>query len=134
MHLLVTAITASALSLLLVILTLEAVRLRKRLGVAFGDGGDPRLRATIRAHGNLVEYMPIGLTQLGLLETNGAPRAALALLGFAFFAGRVLHAHGIRKEGSRIGPRRGAGILITIAVLAAFSGWLLVLAVQTLRT
>lgn len=132
MHLLITAVTASALSLLLVVLTIEAIRLRKTLGIPFGDGDHPRLRATIRAHANLVEYMPIGLTQLGILENNGAPQWALALIGIAFVMGRVIHAHGIRVEGARIGPRRGVGIMLTVGVLALLSLWLLAMAMAAL--
>lgn len=120
----ITALAATALALLLVVLTLNAIRLRARYRAPFGDAGHADLRAAIRAHANLVEYMPIGLTLLGLLEGSHAPRALLALLAALFVLMRLLHAFGLQREGNRIGPLRSAGILGTIAILATLALWL----------
>lgn len=128
----ITALTAAALALLLVGLTVHAVRLRKSFGVPFGDGGHLPLRRAIRAHGNLIEYMPIGLTMIALLEGSGAPRAMLAPLAIVFVAGRMIHGFGVQREGERLGPLRGVGIIVTLGVLTAMALWLAALALRTL--
>ena len=128
----ITALAAAALALLLVGLTVHAVRLRKRHGVAFGDGGHPPLRRAIRAHGNLIEYMPIGLTMIALLEGSGEPRCMLAPLATLFVAARLVHGFGVQREGERIGPLRSWGIVTTLAVLTIMAVWLAVLAGRSL--
>ncbi len=124
MRLPVTALAAASLALLLVLLTLHAVRLRARYRMPFGDGGHLPLKMAIRAHANLIEYMPIGLTLLALLEGSGAPHALLAPLALVFVLARLIHAFGLQREGERIGPLRSTGILATVAVLTVLALWL----------
>lgn len=128
----ITALSAAALALLLVGLTVHAVRLRKARGIAFGDGGDLPLRRAIRAHGNLIEYMPIGLTMIALLEGGGAPRGLLAPFAAAFVAARVIHGFGVQYEGEHLGPLRALGIGTTLIVLAILALWLVALAARAL--
>jgi len=123
----ITALTASVLTLLLIILSIDAIKRRKRLGVAFGDGGDPGLASAIRAHANLTEYMPIGLTLIGLLEAHGANRIVLGTMATLFVAGRYLHANGLYRRDPAFNAPRSMGISATILLLAAMALWLAVL-------
>lgn len=132
MRLPITALSAAALALLLVLLTIHALRLRKAYRVPFGDGGHPPLLRAIRAHGNLIEYMPIGLAMISLLESSGAPPRLLAPLAALFVASRVIHGLGVQYEGDRLGPLRAIGVQSTLLVLTAFALWLGVLAARAL--
>jgi hypothetical protein len=54
-------------------LTLQVSMLRKSLGnVVFGDADNDVLRRRIRAFGNFVEYAPLCLLLLALVELQGA--------------------------------------------------------------
>ena len=65
----VTSLYAATLGLLLVVLSDLVSRGRRRSQVSLGHGGDPMLERTMRAHGNFVEYVPLGLILLGLAAT-----------------------------------------------------------------
>lgn len=124
MTLMITASAAAALSLLLIALSIDAINRRMALRMPFGDGGNPGLIAAIRAHGNLVEYMPIGLTMIGLLETNHAQPLALSIVAALFVVARVAHAQGIRASHDKLTIGRSVGIVGTLLLLAVMAGWL----------
>ncbi len=76
--------------------TMQRVRVGKAEGeltaAAFGPHPDQKLTATIRAHGNLMEYAPFALIMVGLAEAAGADGLWLWAIAMAFAAGRWLHA------------------------------------------
>jgi uncharacterized membrane protein YecN with MAPEG domain len=103
-------------ALLLFALSLQVSLWRSRARIWRGDGGDAELARWIRVQGNFIEYVPLVLLLLALLEISGAPRAWLLAGGSALFVGRVLHAWGLsRPSGGLIG--RIVGIALTWAVL-----------------
>ena len=109
----ITPLYAGLLSLLLVALILRIVRLRWKLSIAIGDGGDRTLMRAIRAHGNFIETAPWGILLLLLLEMADAPDWGLHMFGGALLLGRVLHAFGLsRYAGPSIG--RMGGMMLTI--------------------
>ena len=59
-------------ALLLIKLSLNVVKLRTQYRVAYGDGGFYELQTAIRVHGNAVEYIPISMILLLIMEMNGA--------------------------------------------------------------
>ncbi|MGG2367952.1 MAPEG family protein, partial [Salmonella enterica] len=82
------------------------------------------LTAAIRAHGNLAEYMPIGITLTGLLEASGVNQALLGGLAAAFVASRLLNAIGLfAPPGPPTWPR-SVGIVATLTILLAMALWL----------
>jgi uncharacterized protein len=101
-------------------------RQRGKHKVMFGDGGVPALQQAIRAHGNFVEYAPIGLLALVALDALGEPPRLIHVLGIALIAGRLLHAWGISHSPGE-SPGRMIGIILTYLMLLA-SGVLLILA------
>lgn len=111
-------------ALLIVALSRNVIGLRRKYKVALGDGGHQELLAAIRAHANAVEYLPIGLLLLLLLELNQSPVWLIHLLGSLFIIGRLIHANGVNKA---IIPRRKIGmqltiwLLVTMAVLNLFA-------------
>lgn len=85
-----------ALSLvLLLVLSNRVIYLRRTLQVGIGDGGQKPLVRAIRAHGNFVEYVPLSLLSLLVLEGLGAPAWELHALGGSLIVGRALHAYGL---------------------------------------
>lgn len=98
-------------ALFIIKLSLNVVHLRRQYHISIGDGGVSDLQLAIRIHGNAVEYTPLALLLLVVMEMNGADIWIIHLLGFFFFFGRLLHAHGLR---SRTLLWRRNGMLLTI--------------------
>jgi len=93
----ITPVYAALLAVLFFALSVRIVRLRRRLRVAVGDGGEPELLRAIRAHGNFAEYVPLTVLLLALAESQGNPPLLLHALGLALLAGRIAHAWGISR-------------------------------------
>ncbi|MGZ5056425.1 MAG: MAPEG family protein [Methylobacter sp.] len=110
----ITAIYASLSALLIVRLSLSVIKLRRKNRVSVGDGGNEALQLAIRAHANAVEYIPIALMLLFMLEFNGAPKLLVHILGVTLLIGRVLHAMGLPAKDLR---RRVLGMQITVYLL-----------------
>jgi len=114
----ITLLYGSILGLLLIVLTLRVVYLRRTLLVGIGAGEHRRLEKAIRAHANLIEYVPLALILLLLLEQQGAPPWQLHTLGAILVVSRHLHAWGLSQSS---GPSLGrvAGMTGTMLVLLA---------------
>lgn len=124
MHLIITALTASALAVMLVGLAINTVRLRMKYEAAFGDGGHQDLVSSIRAHANLAEYMPIGITLIAMLEASGVNIRMLAGLAAGFVLCRALNAIGLFNPPGPPGPARSIGIVGTLLILIILAVWL----------
>lgn len=95
---LVVPLYAALMALLFVALSLRTIRLRRRFGVAVGDGAHPQLLRAMRAHANCAEYAPLALLLFYFAEIGGAPQALAHLLGGSLLIGRALHAWGVSQE------------------------------------
>ena len=91
----VSSFYAGLLALLIVWLSLGVIKIRRAKKVRLGDGGERDLQAAIRAQGNAIEYIPIALILLLLLELSHAHQILLHIGGIALFIGRLLHAKGM---------------------------------------
>ncbi|MFL1468172.1 MAPEG family protein [Marinobacter sp. HN1S83] len=114
----VTAVFAAVTGLLLLVLSTYVVRFRLQYRKGMGVTDDRDFEAAVRAHGNLVEYAPLGLLMLGLAELNGVPGHLVYWAGMALVVGRILHAWGMIN--GRGGPHKArmAGIALTwLAIL-----------------
>jgi uncharacterized membrane protein YecN with MAPEG domain len=98
--------------ILLLVLSVRAVRQRRKHGVVLGDGDIPELAHAIRAFGNASEYVPGGLIAIGVLALVGADLLIVHAVGFTLFVGRLSHAVGLSRSGEASLPR-AAGILLT---------------------
>jgi uncharacterized membrane protein YecN with MAPEG domain len=78
------------MALLLVPLSVQVSLRRAKMRTVFGDAGDETLRRRIRAHGNFVEYAPLALIALGLMEYGGAASRLVSILGAALRGGARL--------------------------------------------
>jgi uncharacterized protein len=97
----ISSFYAGALALLIVWLSLQVIKVRRSKRVSLGDGGEPELQAVIRAQANALEYIPILLILLLLLEMGGAHAALLHVGGVGMLAGRLLHARGLLTNSLR---------------------------------
>lgn len=110
----ITSIYAALAALFIVKLSLSVIKLRRQHRVSVGDGGIEALQLAIRAHANAVEYMPVALLLLLLLELNDAPNMLIHLAGSALLAGRILHALGLPAKDLR---KRVLGMQITLYLI-----------------
>lgn len=92
---------------------------RRGAGISLGDGGDAIMAARMRAHANFIEYTPIILILIGLIELAEGSSVLLWVVGVAYILARVLHAIGME------GPLqlRVLGIIVTFATLIGLGLW-----------
>ena len=116
----ITLLFASLHAVLLLALIAPISRHRHQHGIGLGSGGDPVLARKIRAHANFVEFVPMALLLLALLELSGLRAAWLWGFGTALLLARVMHAVGLsRHAGYSIG--RFWGTVLTVLVLLAMA-------------
>lgn len=85
-------------ALLLLRLSLNVVKLRNQYRVSVGDGGFSELQTAIRVHGNAIEYIPISLILLLLMEMNGAKVWMIHVCGIVLISSRILHSYGLKNH------------------------------------
>ncbi|MEQ8857646.1 MAG: MAPEG family protein [Pseudomonadales bacterium] len=112
----ITPIYAGALALLFVALSVRTLRLRRRLGIAIGDGGDDLMLRAMRAHANFAEYTPLALLLVLMLELQGGSPWQVHALGAMLLAGRTLHAFGVSRTPERY-VYRVSGMALTFTVI-----------------
>ena len=117
----VTMITAGILALLLLFLAGYVIAGRVKFKIDLGDGGNEAMRQRIRAQANFVEYVPVALILMMLVETGSiGPRWLIIALGATLVIARLWHAQGIlSKPGVSAG--RFMGTNLTGLVLLAGS-------------
>ena len=121
----VTSIFAAFAALALVLLSGFVTLRRIAIRAPVGDAPDDILRRRVRAQGNFIEYVPLALLCLALVEGGGAPGWLPWALGGALAVGRALHAAGMLSAST---PLRVAGMVLTYSMLLVAAGRLAVTA------
>lgn len=112
----ITALYTGLAGLFIMVLAAKVIMLRRKHKVGIGDGGRTDLMGAIRAHANFIEYVPIIILLLLVLELMGAPDFFLHGVGLTLLAGRVLHGIGLwGSTGSS--TERFLGMVLTFAAL-----------------
>ncbi|MEM7027030.1 MAG: MAPEG family protein [Pseudomonadota bacterium] len=106
-----TALYASILAGLICKLSLNVIKARRSNKVLYADGDCKELIIARTAQSNAVQYCPMAVLLLLLLELNSGHYLLVNAIGILFVIGRVIHARGILSE-SRKG--RVLGMQITI--------------------
>ena len=125
MPLVTSLIIAVALAVVNLWLSIRTGQARQAAKVSVGDGENPLLRARMRAHANFIEYVPMALILMALIESKGGNENLLWLLGIALVIGRLLHPFGMERPSPN--PFRITGILLTYLVTVALIVWGIIL-------
>jgi uncharacterized membrane protein YecN with MAPEG domain len=101
-------------------LSFYVIKGRFKNRVSIGDGGSEDMQKRIRLHGNFMEYVPLALILIFLVEGSGFPPIWTHVLGGALVVARLLHIYGFAlKEGTSFG--RFVGTLTTFIVIVSSS-------------
>jgi hypothetical protein len=119
-----TLITTGILGLLLLFLSSCVIAGRVKFKIGLGDGGNETMRRRIRAQANFVEYVPVALILLMLVESSAIGPAWLpAALGATLVVARIWHAQGLFSSSTTSAGRfmgtNLTGLVILAGALAA---------------
>lgn len=109
---------AAIFALLYIALTIRVIALRNSKRISLGDGGDPAMERAIRVHANFIEYVPLALILLTAMEMQRRSIYVLHVLCLLLLLGRICHFVALSRENT-VNPLRGAGVILTMLVLAA---------------
>lgn len=118
-------VCAGLLGLLAVALTIKIGLLRGRKRINLGDGGDAEMQASVRAHGNLIEFAPLTLLIIYMASDFYSFRT-VAILSVVFLVARVLHAGGMLgmiPKGRLVGALASTLTLGVASILLAIAGF-----------
>ena len=110
----ITSLVAGIAAVTLVGISFAVSLRRMKVGTEIGVGDDLTLLRRIRAQGNFIEYVPLGLIVLALTEYRGFATYILWAIAGLLFVGRLSHAIGILNGST---PFRAIGMLATYAAL-----------------
>ena len=114
----IVAVYAALYALIIVWLSLRVINQRYKYKVSVGDGGVKDLKIAMGAQSNAVEYLPIALLLMFILEFNGADAWLVNVFGVTMLFGRVFHIKGMISKHLKY---RVVGMHITIYVLIALA-------------
>jgi len=97
MNIVTTSLYAGFFALMYFMLSLYVVRKRWRHQVGLGDGGKREMLRAVRIHGNFMEYVPMALVIMLILELGAKQPMTIHGLGSILVIGRVLHVFGLLK-------------------------------------
>lgn len=116
----ITALYASLLAILYVVLSYRVAQRRIRFQVGLGTGQNAELERAVRIHGNFAEYVPFALLLLAFLEAGGGPALAVHVAGAGLLVARGLHALGLTQSSGR-SPGRFSGVVTTWLIILALA-------------
>lgn len=118
-------VCAGLIGLLAAGLTGYIGRLRGAKRISLGDGGDPEMLAAVRAHGNLIEFAPLSLLLIYLLQGPYGD-GWMAVLSVLLVVARFAHAGGmlgLLRHGRFIGAATNSILLVVASALLVLAGF-----------
>jgi uncharacterized membrane protein YecN with MAPEG domain len=91
----VVTIYGSIYTLIIVWLSIRVIKNRVKHRVSVGDGGVQAMQIAMAVQSNAIEYLPIALLLMLMLELNGAGAWLIHAFGMIFIVGRVYHINGM---------------------------------------
>ena len=116
----ITAVYASLLAILYVVLSYRVAQRRIRFQVGLGTGQNTELERAIRIHGNFAEYVPLAVLLLAFFETGGGAAWAVQGAGAGLLVARALHALGLTQTSGR-STGRFSGVVATWLILVGLA-------------
>ena len=105
---------AAILGLIYIFLSVRTLRMRRKLRIAVGDGGNVEMLRAMRAHANFSEYVPLAVMILFFIESSEASKWIVHTGGMALTTGRILHAYGVSQVQEKFQFRvSGMGLTLT---------------------
>ncbi|MFT5717962.1 MAG: putative membrane protein YecN with MAPEG domain [Oleiphilaceae bacterium] len=128
----ITPIYGSLLALIIVLLAYRVTTFRQKEKIGLGDDlGSTAMKCAVRAHGNAVENIPIGVVLLLILELNYLTPWLLHVFGVMLVLSRISHACGI-SAGCGPSKARFYGTLFTwLALVLMIAVNLLIIITRT---
>ncbi len=121
----ITSLYAALLGILFIILSIRTVRMRRKLKIPVGDGGNMEMLRAMRTHANFNEYTPLSLILISFVEMRTGSFALVHFLGVLLLVGRTVHAYGIAQD-EEIFQFRIIGMACTFATLIICIGTLII--------
>lgn len=116
LSLIITSTFVALHAFLLIILSMRVGMVRYRKKIWLLDGGDEQLTRTLRVQGNFIEYVPMALLMLALVEHQQAASSQVVwLLGGGLLCARLIHAVSLSISTTALG--RGVGANGTFLVM-----------------
>ena len=113
MPLAITALYALVLALVGPYLAFRAGSLRGKTGISIWYGDNQQLALEMRRHANFVEFVPLMLILMAIVEINGISPWVLHAAGILTVVARILQPIGLEAE-SLSNPLRGIGAAGTL--------------------
>ncbi len=112
----IISLYAGILALIYVALSFYVIRGRFKNRVSLGDNNNVDMQKRIRAHGNFIEYIPLALFLVFLMEVLEANALFIHILCITLIIGRTVHIFGLlNKDGASIA--RAGGMILTFIVI-----------------
>lgn len=122
----VTLFTAAVLALMCLFLAARVSRTRLKNRISLGDQGNAELLVCIRTHANFVEFVPITLILMALIEATGGSDTVLWGVSGVFILARLAHIIGMPRPAPNI--FRAGGAAGTYTVMGGLALWGLAMA------
>jgi len=118
----ITMLYAGILGVISILLAFGVGRQRGKTGISVGTGDSAELFIANRRHGNFVEFVPLALILMALLEFNGVGATATHSFGAVLVISRICHPLGM-KAGVDTHPLRAVGAIGTVLLTLVLSIW-----------
>ncbi len=130
MSLPITALYAGILTIFALVLSFYAGGFRGKSGISVGLGEPVNmdLAERVRVHQNFLEYVPMAIILMGIIEMNGGNSTFLYVFGCVLVIARIAHAIGLKHDNmAHPGRAIGAGGTALISLVAAlYAIWMVV--------
>ena len=93
----ITPTYTAIFGILFMLLSIRALRMRRKHKVAIGLSGNKEFVRAVRAHGNFAEYTPLVLLIIYMLENEQVNAIFIHMLCLILLAGRLSHAYGVSQ-------------------------------------
>lgn len=116
----ITAVFTALLALMLVAVSIRVTVLRARKKISFFEGGDEQLGRAVRVQGNFIEYVPVAIALMALMESMGTGPGYIYAYGAVLLAARFLHAWGLYAGvfNARVAGTSATWLLLVVGALA----------------